>query len=477
MGKLLTALNSQLFCILLYFTLFFNINNVKQEFLIFSVLSTIITAMSLAEKLNTEKDKLAFSSGGTIYVMDEGKPEPITRRKKYVKSLTVHAGRLFDSGNFNGINDTLAGNSILGRMNSWSHIASAYGNIFGVLNKEVHKSMPGIWLPKEMELVAPRSNDTWILCGNGGALLESGDYINMDYGFSAHLHPDDPYLNDPYNRHVFETFSGKTIIESYGGQPYENLAIWNSNLVVSTGRNFFSQNALDKRGMTREDIALQDYDVHGFFGRLYEIWMETFKNPDADKEMLWNEWSGIVAQNLDKISKSSLSYWVYMDSSVRHRHIWQAERKKLHFEPLEFKEACKKYEWIKDYHWKKYLHDSSELDYLCSVICNVSKNIMQKLLDKTNITSMAVVDDTLFFGDRLGRLKMHDLTQPPEQEESQLPSGKVVTEFKKPIYAMTTIPEEVFDDGIKQEIARRRRLRYCHAKREKGNIIFLRKAA
>ena len=73
--------------------------------------------MSLTKSITNSNEKLVFASGNTIYVYDYGRPQPISRRSKYIKSLTVHNGKLLDSGNYRGIYDTAQDELVFGPFN------------------------------------------------------------------------------------------------------------------------------------------------------------------------------------------------------------------------------------------------------------------------------------------------------------------------------------------------------------------------
>lgn len=143
--------------------------------------------MGLAQKV--EEEALAFSSDRSVYVYREGgKPACIARRQGRVKALAVYNGRLVDSGNYEGVRDTLTGQVIAGQDRRWNTLAvnlavnaanleltdeHLYGSVYRASEEDY-----GIWDINVGRIRFLRNGQTTVLFGGiENPLIDGGKYI------------------------------------------------------------------------------------------------------------------------------------------------------------------------------------------------------------------------------------------------------------------------------------------------------------
>lgn len=136
--------------------------------------------MVLEQKV--EEEVLAFSSGRSVYVFDDGKPFCIAHRPRIVRALINYNGRLIDSGNYEGVRDTLTGQVIAGETKAWNGLGIFSELLCGsVANAE--EDDYGIWDLNRDEVISSRNGQTTLLFGKlGEVLFDSGEYINYTDG-------------------------------------------------------------------------------------------------------------------------------------------------------------------------------------------------------------------------------------------------------------------------------------------------------
>lgn len=454
---------------------------------------------------------------------DESSIFPIVKRPKYVTSLTLHNGRVLDSGNYNGVYDTVTGEFLNPFLQSqrFSDIASSKGRLFGLQQNGEFR-----------DILNPNSTPDLSLDKIRG--ISGGDVLTYWGEIERETNPG---ISDNVDNHTSlrdfnpldESFS--TIREDYApsNNPYTELEGFLATCESDDGRRFIAQRTgeifLDEgfqTGLMRR-IGLTNSLELAIFKRGMRICREYISGRSIDEYS--SDWS-----TKDEIKKKGWEMFldrVYKEfKDVFPAHIWQIQDiygswphkkiPKIEFKPLPYEEAykyfeanlgddCRRHAQIQRGQGKGYWEGGS-IDYAVEAVLG---NMIKYTLHKNRANAIAHLDDSLYIGTQDGRLlKMSDELDYTSRRTSsggwyfngigslrQNPNGAywanglnyfypkgrsqgrkielpTKSQRKLPITAMLAIPQEVYEGtGLQQRVNDLRRNRHYFANGGKGEVV------
>jgi hypothetical protein len=410
-----------LICILLYFPNFINYN----------------LAMSLAERINPNEQALVVAGGRDLYAFTHGRLKRFATLPGRVETLQTHNGHLLAGGSFRGAVEVLSGKPTTGRFYEWSNLETYDGNLVGTV-RNANKKFTGIWQVDDMEIVAKRNGRTTLLAG-GDRLLDVGNYGDKQ----TQIHD-----------------ANKDVVVYSGKSPLLSILVKDNESFYYTYGSMIYQRTTDGISSNVHYYAKDLYNLVNKMNKSRNAW---FMGRTLHEEKIW----AAYMKTFERFKKDVPRSMRYLDEDR-----WGNEFDHVEILNIPFKDACI------DYHGKFPGYESFFVDprmdimlgyHLIPILYQI-EDIVQEYRRKDNVRVMTLVNGNLVVGG-YKRLEV------AEEKYSPYDNQKILGYAPQPITALTSMSAEVYDDGIKQEISRRQRAKFCHAKGSKPVIVFERKVA
>lgn len=448
--------------------------------------------VDLHERLNPDTTALVIGSGRGIYVWAYGRPQCIATRGRHVQTLALHNGRVVDGGNYNGVRDTVEGTIVAGGFNSWRRIASRYGMLYGAIQTE-SPDFFGIWDVVNQSRVTKRTGLTNVLVGMP-RLLDAGDY---PYGKLKNfvVAADRNVYSTLYNDRVF--FKP----DPYGIHPYKQVraAVEHTVNCRKKGKLMF---AIDSQVVTPTFNCLNHSFLFTMSKRASKLY-GLYANYPSWRKKLWEEFrqllrdaSGKVPDEFRTMHSTPMSLLRRFDRSLGYCYSFPLgfgnHGRSLELRDLDFEQACHTYVSHYPLYPKrepggrsKY-RGASEEQPLASLIYDASCWWERLHNREYRIRALAEINTSLAVGDVAGRLNVFSIPVPKEPLDPALLSpdtdyeisdlipgkvrardvrGEIAYRFPRSVYALLSIPREVYERDLKPRILRSLRRRAVFARR------------
>lgn len=464
--------------------------------------------MSLTQRINPREEALVFARGRRIYVWAYDKPQSIAVRPGIVHTLRVHNGRLVDSGKYDGVRDTLTGEIIMGGGMRWSHLAESEGRLVGDGEYINFSQGEGIRDARTGEVLW-RYNGKTTMLANVPFLINAGDYREFredynheeswriprffdKYSYRGRIIWTYDFSHDCFAWHRFENevLRRKYVQAIYDTKKHQALADSNvfdreraaiehdGRILISSGSEVLALDESEKDGIYRPRRFFQSrfggldklrktlFDFYYHYRELREWSDDNLRK----KKEIWGKFCDFLEDNYDKLPRKSKIFSV--GDVCRQRIATKVIR------PMSFEKACKEYEepllmahtWMKKHSYRPLAGNAEQGEFLTPVIETVHDTLFYSSGQENEIRAMACVNNSLLVGGRRIEEAREEMDSKEELEARvlQLPLVHPTSSF---IEAMTAVPIDVYDDGIKQAVLRGIRNRAVHARRGRRVVL------
>jgi hypothetical protein len=426
--------------------------------------------MTLKERLNPSDDALLIAAGNYVYAWAYDKPEVVGKLPGRVSALALDGETVVAGGAFKGVRD-LEGKLVAGGFHSWSNLASRQGTLYGAMHAP---GKMGIWNIREDACEIERWGRTHFMLG-GEELYDSGQYTKyvetdaVNVGTRRRPQMEPQFMEAEERGLLLSLSSPDDPVEinypvDAAAQGTAHTYPW---FVASAGEIIlYSEKEIAQFGWGYEPGRMYVHDavrkeaVQAFRDNSWRI------DPLSDDSPLESIWYGFCAlwrehEHLFPKGAKTMRIMDYRTESVRD----EIKLKPADFGTIQRSLVPQYYAAAHKAPLRslggKRLRQATE-EFIREATEWVTDSMQKEYLRRTKISALAFHNDIIVAGVR----KEFIFADESAREDNR----HVLHTFPQPITAMLVVPEEIYNDGIKQKVLQNIRRRSLHARPQQARM-------